>query len=127
MYLRPSDEIVMNRDRLLAAAKARALALVEGYAPPDKPTFKLPGPSGRVGMRMAAEGFRKRGIATSHDMTVADGLAEVLSGGEADLIDVVEEHDLLALERSVFMRLVKTKPTLARIEHVLDTGKPLRN
>ena len=127
MYLRPTDEIAMNRDRLLAAAKARALAMVEGYAPPEKPTFELPGPSGRLGMQMAAEGFRKRGVATPHDMTVAGGLAEVLSGGEADLIDVVDEQDMLALERSVFMRLVKTKPTLARIEHVLDTGKPLRN
>lgn len=127
MYLRLTDEIVMNRDRLLAAAKAKALALVEGYVPPEKPTFKLPGLSGKVGMQMAAEAFRKRGIATPHDMTVAAGLAEVLSGGDADLVDVVEESSLLALERSVFMRLVKTKPTLARIEHVLDTGKPLRN
>ena len=127
MYLRPSDEIVMNRDRLLAAAKAKALSMVDGYAPPPKPTFKLPGLSGKVGMVMAAEGFRKRGIATPHDMTVATGLAEVLSGGEADLVDTVDETDMLALERRVFMRLVKTKPTLARIEHVLDTGKPLRN
>ncbi len=127
MFLRPTDEIVMNRDRLLAAAKARALALVEGYAPPEKPTFRLPGLSGKVGMQMAAEGFRKRGFATSHDMTVAGGLAEVLSGGDADLVDTVDEQAMLALERSVFMRLVKTRPTLARIEHVLDTGKPLRN
>ena len=45
-FLRPTDGITMNRDRLLADAKARALALVEGYAPPKPPEFVLPGPCG---------------------------------------------------------------------------------
>ncbi len=126
-YLRGGDRIVMNRDRLLAAAKARALELVDGYVPPERPVFRLPGPSGYLGMTMAAEGFRKRGIATSHDVTVASGLARVLSGGHADMLDDVTEDELLALERAEFMTLVKTRKTLARIEHVLDTGKPLRN
>ncbi len=126
-FLRPADGITMNRDRLLADAKARALALADGYQPPKPPEFVLPGPSGRVGMQMAAEGFRRRGIATPHDMTVADGLAEVLSGGDTDIIDTVSEARLLDLERAVFMRLVRANATLARIEHVLETGKPLRN
>jgi 3-hydroxyacyl-CoA dehydrogenase len=58
---------------------------------------------------------------------VGGELAEVLSGGPADLIDVVTEDQLLGLERGAFMRLMKTKGTLARIEHLLVTGKPLRN
>ena len=49
------------------------------------------------------------------------------SGGPADPVDELTEGDLLALERHVFMRLVKTPGTLARIEHVLETDKPLRN
>ena len=126
-YLRAGDEVVMNRDRLLAAAKARALALVDGYVPRAPPTFHLPGPSGRVALMMAAEGFRRRGIATPHDVTVAGGLATVLCGGDADLMDTVTEHELLALERAAFLRLIRAAPTLARIEHVLDTGKTLRN
>ncbi len=78
-------------------------------------------------MRLAAEAFLRRGIATPHDVTVADALARVLSGGDADLIDTVTEQQVLDLEREAFMRLVRTGPTLARIEHTLETGKPLRN
>jgi 3-hydroxyacyl-CoA dehydrogenase len=127
LFLRPTDGITMNRDRLLADAKARALAMVEGYVPTKPREITLPGPSGRTAMLMAAEGFRKLGIATAHDMTVAGALATVLSGGETDIIDTVSEQAILDLERENFMRLARTAPTLARIEHTLDTGKPLRN
>jgi 3-hydroxyacyl-CoA dehydrogenase len=126
-FLRPTDGITMNRDRLLADAKTRALALVDGYKPPEPPVFVLPGAAGRAGMYSAAEAFHKRGIATDHDLVVADALAEVLSGGDTDIIDTVDEQTMLGLERRAFMRLVRTKPTLARIEHTLETGKPLRN
>jgi 3-hydroxyacyl-CoA dehydrogenase len=126
-FLRESDGITMNRDRLLADAKARALRMIEGYAPPPPPEFVLPGPSGRLGLRLAAEGFFRRGLATAHDLVVADALAEVLTGGATDIIDTVSEQALLDLERGAFMRLVRTTPTLRRIEHTLETGKPLRN
>jgi 3-hydroxyacyl-CoA dehydrogenase len=126
-FLRPGDKVVMNRDRLLAAARDRALAMAAGYAPPAPPTYVLPGPSGRAGFNAAAQGFAKRGLATKHDLSVADGLAEVLSGGDADLLDMVTEQQVLDLERRVFMRLVRTYETLARVEHTLETGKPLRN
>jgi 3-hydroxyacyl-CoA dehydrogenase len=66
-------------------------------------------------------------MATDHDVVVSEALAEVLSGGAADPIDLVNEEQILALERSAFMRLMKTPGTLARIEHMLVTGKPLRN
>ena len=126
--LRDGDRITMNRDRLLADAKARALELADGYQPPVPHEFKLlPGESGALGMRLAAEAFQRRGIATPHDVTVAGALARVLSGGDADLIDTVTEQQVLDLEREAFMRLVRTGPTLARIEHTLETGKPLRN
>ena len=126
-FLRESDGITMNRDRLLADAKARALAMVADYVPPAAPEFRLPGPSGRVGLCMAAESFRKQGLATAHDMVVSAALAEVLSGGDTDLVDLVSEKRLLELERAAFLRLLRTGATLARIEHTLDTGKPLRN
>jgi len=126
-FLRPTDGISMNRDRLLADAKRRALSLVEGYVPPKPPEFVVPGASGRAGLNAAAEGFHRRGIATDHDLIVADALAEVLSGGDTDIIDTITEQKILDLERKAFMRLVRTEPTLARIEYTLDTGKPLRN
>ncbi|HEX3573239.1 MAG TPA: 3-hydroxyacyl-CoA dehydrogenase NAD-binding domain-containing protein, partial [Rhodopila sp.] len=126
-FLRVTDVITMNRDRLLADAKARALALVEGYVPPKPPEFVLPGASGRAGLNAAAEGFHRRGIATDHDLVVADALAEVVTGGDTDIIDTMSEQQVLGLERAAFMRLARTAPTLARIEYTLDTGKPLRN
>jgi 3-hydroxyacyl-CoA dehydrogenase len=126
-FLRPTDGITMNRDRLLADAKKRALSLVDGYAPPQPPEFVLPGPSGRAGLFTAAQGFHRRGIATDHDLVVADALAEVLSGGGTDIIDKVSEQQILDLERRAFLRLARTGPTLARIEYTLGTGKPLRN
>ena len=127
LFLRKRDGITMNRDRLLADAKARALSMVADYVAPAPPEFRLPGVSGRYAMGMAAEGFRKQGLATAHDMKVSAELAGVLSGGEADPVDIVSEKSLLALERSAFMRLIRTAPSLARIEHMLETGKPLRN
>jgi 3-hydroxyacyl-CoA dehydrogenase len=125
--LRDSDSIVMNRDRLLFDARAKALSLVEGYKAPEKPEFRLSGQGGRAGLGLAVADFAKRGIATPHDVVVADALAELLSGGDFDIVDIVTEDQLLALERKAFMRLIRTGPTLARIEHMLTTGKPLRN
>ena len=127
MFLRADDGITMNRDRLLADAKARALALAEGYQPPAPPEFRLPGESGHVGLNMAAQAFRKRGLATDYDMVVSDALAGVLTGGEADLVDTVSEQDMLRLEREAFMLRVRDPRTIARVEHMLETGKPLRN
>lgn len=68
-----------------------------------------------------------RGLATPHDVVVSGALARILTGGEADLVDTVTEDDLLALERAEFQALVRHPATQARIEHMLKTGKPLRN
>ncbi len=127
LFLRGSDGITMNRDRLLADAKARALELVQNYVQPTPSTYHLPGPAGHLAMRMAAADFYRKGAATKYDLVVADELAKVLSGGEADIIDTVSEQDILALEAQSFLRLIRTEGTLARIETMLTTGKPLRN
>ncbi|AIQ91522.1 3-hydroxyacyl-CoA dehydrogenase/enoyl-CoA hydratase family protein [Methylobacterium oryzae] len=127
LFLRPDDGITMNRDRLLADAKARALSLVAGYAPPKPVPLTLPGSAGGLALRMAAEGFARRGIATKHDLVVSGELASVLSGGEADILDTLDEDAILELERDSFMRLVRTEATLDRFESVLETGRPVRN
>ncbi|MBV8576390.1 MAG: 3-hydroxyacyl-CoA dehydrogenase, partial [Acetobacteraceae bacterium] len=127
LFLRPDDGITMNRNRLLADAKTRALALVENYTPPKPIELTLPGPSGKLAMRMAAESLARRGVATQYDLVVAGALADVLSGGETDILDTISEQQLLDLERRNFMRLIRQGNTLARIEHTLETGKPLRN
>ncbi len=126
-FLRAADGITMNRDRLLANARARALAMADGYTPPEAPEFRLPGPSASAAMGLAVDGFRALGKATAHDVVVASALATVLSGGATDVTEVLDEDALLALEREAFMRLVRDPATIARIEHMLETGKPLRN
>jgi 3-hydroxyacyl-CoA dehydrogenase len=127
-FLRSTDGISMNRDRLLADAKARALKmLADGYQPPKAPELRLPGPSGRTGLNLVVHGFALQGKALPHDVVVSDALAEVLSGGKTDHTEIVTEDHVTKLERAAFMKLVKTESTLARMEHMLTTGKPLRN
>ena len=127
LILRPDDAITMNRDRLLADAKAKALALAENYAPPEKPEISLPGKTALTAMSMAVDGFRLSGKATPHDVTVGKALAGVLSGGDTDITETVSEDGLLALERNAFVALSRTPESTARVSHMLKTGKPLRN
>jgi 3-hydroxyacyl-CoA dehydrogenase len=126
-FLAPADGITMNRDRLLADAKARVLALAHDYHPPKAAEYRLPGPAGRVALMLVVDSLRKAGKATPHDAVVAGRLATVLSGGDTDVTEVVGEDRMLALERAAFMALIRTPATLARIEAMLETGKPLRN
>ncbi len=126
-FLRKDDGVTMNRDRLLHDAKQRALAMVDGYQAPEKPEYRLPGPTGKAALMLAVDSFRKRGIATPHDEVVAGELATVLTGGDTDVTEVVSEADMLKLEREAFMRLVRNPNSQARVEHMLETGKPLRN
>lgn len=126
-FLRADDGITMNRYRLLADAKARALKLAQQYTPPIFPKLKLPGKAGELAFMLAVEGHHRRGVATDHDTVVLQGLAEVLSGGLTDSTDIVTEEQLLTLERNVFLRLMTYDRTLARIEHLLTFNKPLRN
>lgn len=127
LVLRPSDRITMNRKRLLPDAKATCLALSRQYTPPQPATLRLPGKTAYVALKMAIASFVKSGKATPHDQVVSTGLARVLSGGDTDITEVITEQQLLDLEREAFMELIKTEGTLARIEHMLASGKPLRN
>ncbi len=128
-YLKDSDAITMNRDRLLFDAKQKALELAKGYeAPTPIEEIRLPGPSGKYALEMAVADLRKSGKATPYDVTVSGAVATVLTGGEkADWTNPLSEDDLYKLERTEFMKLVHNDGTMDRIEHMLTTGKPLRN
>ncbi len=123
------DSVVMNRDRLLFEAKQKALALAENYEAPDKDvSVQVSGPTGKVAMMLAVTDFQKSGKATPYDGVVCDALSDVLSGGaDGDMTVPITEDDLLRLEKSAFMTLVRNEGTLQRIEHMLEKGKPLRN
>ena len=124
---RDTDAITMNRERLLADAKAKALALVKNYVPPEEQGLTLPGPTGRAALQLALNDLALKGMATPHDQVVAGALAEALTGGDTDMTETMTEKEFLKLEREMFMTLARTEGTLARMEYMLDTGKPLRN
>jgi 3-hydroxyacyl-CoA dehydrogenase len=126
-FLRSHDRITANRDRLLADARAFALELADGYVPPQPAELRLPGPSGAAALMLAARDQAAAGRAGPHDLAVAAALARVLSGGDCDPLEPVTEADVLALEREAVRGLIRSERTLRRMDHVLATGKPLRN
>ena len=127
LILGDDDTITMNRDRLLADAKARAVALRANYHPPLAAELRLPGTMARDLMVSQLEQMAAAGKATAHDVVVATELAGVLSGGDANPTRLLTDDDMFDLERRAFGRLIRTPATIARIEHMLETGKPLRN
>ncbi len=89
--------------------------------------MRIPGPTGRTALALAVNDFINKGVASAHDGVIAGELAFVLSGGDTDALDEVSEDWVLRLERDAILNLAATKKTLARVEHMLKTGKPLRN
>ena len=126
-FLGPDDQITMNRDRLLADAKNKALELFEDYTPPEPRTYTLPGPSGMAALSLALNDLSLSGQATPHDVVVATRLAKILTGGDSDMTETLEEDDILSMEKETFASLLKNMDTLDTVQHMLETGKPLRN
>ncbi len=127
LYIGANDSVTMNKDRLLANAKTKALVLAKDYAPPKPYLYPMPGKTAKVLMDMGIKAFHLIGKATDYDVVVSAQLAYVLSGGESDFTAPLTEDDILALELEAFLALVKQPGTLARLDHMLKTGKPLRN
>jgi 3-hydroxyacyl-CoA dehydrogenase len=125
--LRAADTILMNRAHLTARAKARALELADGYAPPAPESLFLPGPSGKASLMSAAHSEAEFGRLSQNDLAVAEALATVLTGGGADPRVPMSEREVMKLEREAVLSLARRPATFARIEHMLATGKPLRN
>ena len=125
--LRPTDRTTMNRDRLLADAKASALELAGAYEPPAPPEIFAPGASANDAMCAMLDEMAGKGIALPHDVVVSRSLARVLAGGDASAGEPVDEEELFGLEREAFLSLARTSGTAARIAHMLDRGYPLRN
>ncbi|HTP95394.1 MAG TPA: enoyl-CoA hydratase/isomerase family protein, partial [Burkholderiales bacterium] len=128
-YLRPADKVVMNRFELLTAAKAQLRALAEsGYRPPLKPrNIPVAGRSALATFKAYMANLLAGGFISEHDYLIGGKVATVLCGGEVEAGSLVDEDWLLDLERRNFMELLATEKTQARIDHMLKTGKPLRN
>ena len=131
-FLRPADFISMNADRLVADAKAAALALVRedyrpGIAPPNEPSIRVLGEELIAGAKLAIHMMLRGEYISEYDAHVARKLASVLAGGPLTESQLVSEQYLLDLERETFVSLCGERKTQERIGHTLKTGKPLRN
>ena len=128
-YLAPTDSITMNRDRLMADAKAKALERVrEGYhVPPPRTAIPVGGESVTAALNLGVHLMWRAGRASDHDKLIGQQLAHIFGGGNVPHATTVTEQYLLDLEREAFMSLLGQRKTLERIQHTLKTGKPLRN
>ena len=128
-YLRATDKVVMNRFELLEIAKAEVRAMAAGgYRPPLRQTaIPAAGRSEIATIRTVLENMLAGGHISAHDHLIGCKVATVMCGGDIEAGSLVDEQWFLDLERQHFMELLATEKTQARIEHMLKTGRPLRN
>ncbi|MFZ0613030.1 MAG: 3-hydroxyacyl-CoA dehydrogenase NAD-binding domain-containing protein [Desulfobacterales bacterium] len=127
-FLGARDRIVFNRDYLVGEAKKEVLKMVdEGYAPPVRRKIKVFGESAQGMIAAEIYNMHKGGFISDYDALLARRIAFVISGGEVRANGELDEEAILTLERRTFMDLLRQEKTVARIDHMLKTGKPLRN
>jgi len=126
--LRPGDRIVFNRDHQIAAAKREVLGMhLAGFKPPEREKVQVMGDSLRGAVDVVLFNLRQGNYASDYDVFIAKKLAWVLGGGDVREGTFLDEEELLILEREVFVALCHEEKTQKRLEHMLMTGRPLRN
>src|SRR5205807_2510580 len=128
-FLSPGDEIIMNRERVLADAKARALELARaGYrAPVMRTDIPAPGESILATLKLGVHLMRQGEFISEHEQKIGNKVADVLCGGSVTPGTPVSEQYLLDLEREGFKSLCGERKTQERIQYTLKTGRTLRN
>ncbi len=127
-FLGLADRIVFNRDNLIGEAKKEVLKMVDdAYAPPVKRPVKVMGNAGQGMINAEIFNMLHGKFISEHDAYLAKGIAYVMSGGDVNRNSEIPEDTLLKLERETFIEFAKQEKTIARIDHMLKTGKPLRN
>jgi 3-hydroxyacyl-CoA dehydrogenase len=128
-FSQPTDTVLFNARELLFVALAEARAMADaGWHPPLRARDVIV--AGRTGIatcEMMLVNMKEGGMISAHDYRVAKAAATALCGGDVEAGSRVDEEWLLTVERALFVDLLKTPETQARIKHMLETGKPLRN
>jgi len=127
-YLRHGDSITMNIDRLIGDAKKKVLALASNYRP-SAPLVGLEAPGRNVAsaLKKWLRNMHYDGVFTQYEVELGEVIADVITGGDLIGGSPITEQYLLDLERGAFLALCCNPKTLQRIEHMMQTGKPLRN
>jgi 3-hydroxyacyl-CoA dehydrogenase len=128
-FLSLADQIVMNRDLQIAEAKRLVLDLsVAGYTAPSRgQSCYAAGRDALASLRAGLYVMQQGGYMSEYDLQVSGKVAYILCGGSLSSGQWVDEQYFLDLEREAFVSLCGEAKTLARIKHMLETGKPLRN
>jgi 3-hydroxyacyl-CoA dehydrogenase len=128
-FLRESDSISMNGDRLIQDAKQDVLNLAaSGFvAPVQREDIRVMGESGQAAFKLALHMMKRGGYISEHDELIGKKLANVMTGGNMNHESFVSEQYMLDLEREAFVSLCGERKTQERIAAMLKTGKPLRN
>ncbi len=123
------DVVVVNKERQIAQAKKHAVLLAEaGYTQPVKREDVLVlGKQALGAFMVATDSMQASKFISEHDQKIANKLAYVMAGGDLSEPTKVSEQYLLNIEREAFLSLCTERKTLERIQHMLKTGKPLRN
>ncbi|WP_040253450.1 3-hydroxyacyl-CoA dehydrogenase/enoyl-CoA hydratase family protein [Psychroserpens mesophilus] len=123
------DIVVVNKDRQIATAKAHAKLMADaGYTQPVKRNdIKVLGKQALSMFLVGTDSMQASHYISEHDKKIANKLAYVMAGGDLSEPTLVSEQYLLDLEREAFLSLCTERKTLERIQHMLKTGKPLRN
>lgn len=121
--------ISMNRNRLLADAKAKAIELADaGYTKPVQRTdIKVLGKQGLGIVYAGANSMYAGHFISEHDKKISEKLGYVMCGGDLSSPTEVSEQYLLDLEREAFLSLAGERKSLERIQSIITKGKPLRN
>lgn len=127
--LRESDGITLNRKRLLADAKEKAIQLSDaGYTQPsERKDIKVQGKTALAMFGAGVAGMQYGSYISEHDAKIGNKLAWIMAGGDLSAPTLVSEQYLLDLEREAFLSLCGEPKTLERIQSILFKGKPLRN
>lgn len=127
--MRPTDRVVMQPERRIYEAKQAVLQFdAEGYRKnSESKSIRVAGAGGKAVLQLGAYTLHQGNYISDHDYKIANKLAHVLAGGDLPFGTIVSESYMLDLEREAFLSLCGELKTQQRMQHMLSTGKPLRN
>jgi 3-hydroxyacyl-CoA dehydrogenase len=127
-FLKRTDNWVMHAEEVLFAAVSRVQSLFAmNYVPPIPTRFPVAGIEGKARLQVGLVNWLEGGFMSQYDYFLSNQLAHVLCGGDVNAGQLVDDAWMLQLEKEAFMTLVTKPETQARIQYILETGKPLRN
>jgi 3-hydroxyacyl-CoA dehydrogenase len=127
-YFEDSDSFSMNGDRVVQDAKNVVLQLSKSYRQPQpRKDILLTGRAGFAYLQIGIYLMKEAGYISEYDSKIGEKIAWIMTGGDLAEPTLVEEQYVLDLEREAFLSLLGERKTQERIQHMLKTGKPLRN